>query len=385
MTSGTGQVCFYENGCDRTLDYRVKYGLIDNDDDNDTTSTTTAATKVSKSVKQWLRDDVPPGPYTTARVSVDDEDELKVFQLETHLSRMSHGLRTLFPHCADDDDRIRSRVRTAMKDACRGLLTRSDVDALTSLRVTVAGTVATNDNRSTLWCLAEPMPNSRYGDRYDDVEVVVRRDVISRTDGNVHVKDSQFVTDRQVLERCQGEAEETIMAQQQQLPLLPLSSLVSITPSAWRHTVLLEGGSSNFFAVYYQPDTVTYTVRTASTDLVLDGTVRRVLGAVLANTPVVLDDSSPPNLDDLDRWVGCFVTSTSRLVLPIAKLVLPQNPSSVRSMKSVRSIYDKDEVGDDDVDVDTRGVMVKFDVDHPIIRTIVEAVNNRILEDSESL
>ncbi|MER0387601.1 aminotransferase class IV, partial [Vibrio vulnificus] len=65
------------------------------------------------------------------------------------------------------------------------------------------------------------------------------------------------------------------------------------------------------------------TVYTAGTG-VLAGTVREVILQVAAREgiPVVLE---PPRLADLHRWEGCFISSTSRLLLPVDEAsVLPE-------------------------------------------------------------
>jgi len=54
-------------------------------------------------------------------------------------------------------------------------------------------------------------------------------------------------------------------------------------------------------------------------DGVLEGTVRRLVLEVCAadGIPVVLE---PPRLDAASTWVGAFLSSTSRLVMPIDEL-----------------------------------------------------------------
>lgn len=375
-TDTGGRVRFFENDADRTADYRHRYVDTAADDDG-----VCSQQDVTRSVRRWLRENPHPGPYTTARVSVVGDD-LRVFRLDAQLSRVHRGLRRL---CGVDDD-VDDRVRSVLRRACRALL--DDAPDLTSLRVTLRASVV--DGATTLWCVAEPMPgwsSSHHGDAVaprrhprDPVAVVVRKNVVSRVvDGDPTVKDSRFVTDRRILERCQGTAEETVMA-------APGSAGVpgdgtDRLPDAWRDTELLEGGSSNFFAVYQNKrnddddDDTTYTIRTAATDLVLDGTVRQVVrdAFVHKDKKISFDDSRPPRLDDLDDWVGCFLTSTSRLVLPIDRLVLPRNPSSTQTV-----------VVDGTTEA-TRGIVVEFDATHPVLRTIVRAMHDRVLAESGSL
>lgn len=70
---------------------------------------------------------------------------------------------------------------------------------------------------------------------------------------------------------------------------------------------LLEGSQTNFYAIRGG------TVYTAD-DGILKGTVRSLVLEVCAasGVPVAL---TPPSLDEVEEWDGCFISSTSRLVL----------------------------------------------------------------------
>jgi len=79
---------------------------------------------------------------------------------------------------------------------------------------------------------------------------------------------------------------------------------------------LPEGSQTNFFAV------VGGKVVTAS-EGILAGTVRRLLLEVCEREgiPVVFE---PPKLADAGQWDGALISSTSRLMLPIDELYVPQ-------------------------------------------------------------
>ncbi|KAG0263018.1 hypothetical protein BG011_009415 [Mortierella polycephala] len=81
---------------------------------------------------------------------------------------------------------------------------------------------------------------------------------------------------------------------------------------------LYEGLSSNFFAYHHKRQTLL----SAPLNSVLQGTVLRMVLSVCKeeNIPV---DFTFPNLKQMDEWEGAFLSSTSRLILPIEKLVLP--------------------------------------------------------------
>ncbi|KAF8936346.1 hypothetical protein BGZ47_009547 [Haplosporangium gracile] len=81
---------------------------------------------------------------------------------------------------------------------------------------------------------------------------------------------------------------------------------------------IYEGLSSNFFAF----DRARRTVLTAPLNSVLQGTILKVVVNVCnkENIPV---EFKFPNLRHTQEWEGAFISSTSRLVLPIEKLVMP--------------------------------------------------------------
>ncbi|KAF9916333.1 hypothetical protein BX616_004033 [Lobosporangium transversale] len=79
-----------------------------------------------------------------------------------------------------------------------------------------------------------------------------------------------------------------------------------------------EGLSSNFFAL----DRQHHKLLTAPLGSVLQGTIMKVVLDVCKSENIPVDFTFP-NLKNVDDWEGAFITSTSRLVLPIEKLVLP--------------------------------------------------------------
>ncbi|KAG0005853.1 hypothetical protein BGZ80_011465 [Entomortierella chlamydospora] len=87
---------------------------------------------------------------------------------------------------------------------------------------------------------------------------------------------------------------------------------------------LYEGLSSNFFAL----DRNRQTVMTAPLGSVLLGTIQKVVLNVCSAEKIPVDYTFP-NLKHIDDWEGAFITSTSRLVLPIEKIVLPDGTVKV--------------------------------------------------------
>eukprot|EP00039_Didymoeca_costata_P008490 m.112794 g.112794 ORF g.112794 m.112794 type:complete len:132 (-) comp14103_c1_seq2:44-439(-) len=82
---------------------------------------------------------------------------------------------------------------------------------------------------------------------------------------------------------------------------------------------VLEGGQTNFFAI------VNGKVYTAN-EGILHGTIRDTVIKICEQDGIayVLE---PPSINDIDTWEGAFLTSTSRLVLPINEVVLSDSES----------------------------------------------------------
>lgn len=81
---------------------------------------------------------------------------------------------------------------------------------------------------------------------------------------------------------------------------------------------VLEGLSSNFFVIHKDG-----TLRTA-TQGVLDGYVRHLVLGCAKNVGLKFDPR-PIFLHDADRWKEAFITSSSRLIYPISKVLLPED------------------------------------------------------------
>lgn len=113
---------------------------------------------------------------------------------------------------------------------------------------------------------------------------------------NAAAKDSQWIRDKQWLEDARGGRH--------------FEEVLLVTEDGG----VLEGTQTNFFAIY---DGKLWTAN----DGVLDGTVRGVVlrAAKELNIPVEL---KPPCLTELPRWEGCFITSTSRLVMNVDSVTL---------------------------------------------------------------
>ncbi|KAF8967228.1 hypothetical protein BGZ46_000196 [Entomortierella lignicola] len=87
---------------------------------------------------------------------------------------------------------------------------------------------------------------------------------------------------------------------------------------------LYEGLSSNFYAF----DRKRRTILTAPLGSVLLGTIQKAVLNVCDVEKIPVHYTFP-NLKHIDEWEGAFISSTSRLVLPIEKIVLPDGSIKV--------------------------------------------------------
>ena len=251
-----------------------------------------------------------------------------------------------------------------------------------------------------LYSIAEIMPPR---DPKKQVSVVLRKDVINRGT-NVEVKDANFVRKRQILLDCQGKSEETIMAESGNVSFIDTEGSAKKTnylPNSWKSTIITEGSCSNFFAVYRVPECEnSFVLRTAGNDRVLGGTVRELLLEKYSKTFNdenaskrfrISVSSIPPTVDEIQDWVGCFITSTSRLVLPISEVILPVYSGSIKSIEKLiecrndRSWPEGIDVENENVKDSTVGVVYRFDSHSELMQTIARDAQMEILAHSKSL
>ena len=325
----------------------------------------------SSTVKQFILQNGQGGVYTTARCTADN----RVFELQSHLDRIVGGLKQMFPNeykylssvieqsSSSDlekdtmgffqhdqsyvDTYLSHQIRLQMRsvaeefpaDPCRITIVGhspqlTDIDTHAASSIAQSKTVHNVVSFFPISVLGEHLPPPPKAIPSQGLEaqncviggvpVVVR--VCSRE--NPNVKDSSFVAEREKFEQTKGVCNEVLLA-----------SLLNDET-----TVILEGGSSNFFALYNaEHDSAThdgstisnnsgesrkFILRTACEDQVLSGTVRKLVLEVTKNLSEhgkidVKVEENAPDLSEIDKWAGCFVTSTSRLVLPIDRVVVP--------------------------------------------------------------
>eukprot|EP00123_Amoebidium_parasiticum_P012083 comp21100_c0_seq1/m.28494 comp21100_c0_seq1/g.28494 ORF comp21100_c0_seq1/g.28494 comp21100_c0_seq1/m.28494 type:complete len:385 (-) comp21100_c0_seq1:447-1601(-) len=157
---------------------------------------------------------------------------------------------------------------------------------------------------------------------------------------NPHAKDSQWVRDRQALDQNKpSDVNEILLVDDQ--------------------GSIAEGMSSNFFAV-----TLDGVVETAD-EGILKGTVRDVTLQVCRDLgiPVRLCN---PQLQDINQWQGAFITSTSRLVLPID--IIDRHPTDLHLSPTEDSVE-----------------RVNFNTQDGVVRRIREGVLKKVAEVSTKI
>ncbi|KAF9951491.1 hypothetical protein BGZ70_000952 [Mortierella alpina] len=102
-----------------------------------------------------------------------------------------------------------------------------------------------------------------------------------------------------------------------------------------------EGLSSNFFVLHRKRQSII----TAPLGSVLEGTIMRSVIRVCKEKSIPVEYSFP-NLKHIDEWEGAFLSSMSRLVLPIEKLILPggriKQFESSPTIESIRDSVEKE-------------------------------------------
>jgi branched-subunit amino acid aminotransferase/4-amino-4-deoxychorismate lyase len=277
-----------------------------------TTARQTAAAASDVTSKEFILK-LPRGAYTTARTV----GRSSVFELETHLERLATSAQLMM-----DDDAAKAAPTAGAAPAppmtVDAVLLRQDVLASVraaiashaersacELKVTVlatwtvaagaAGAAGAAAERETSSAKFEV--HTHVGDlvprRAPPVCVVVR----GSPRENARAKDSDWIRQRQGLEdeKPAHVDEVVMMAEDGGLP---------------------EGTQTNFFAVKGG------TLFTAG-EGVLEGTVRRVVLEVCERDGIPVE-LVPPNVADVMAWEGAFVSSTSRLVLPIDEIEVPR-------------------------------------------------------------
>lgn len=277
----------------------------------------------------WL-EGMPRGAYTTCRTV---RGGTSVFELSFHLQRLVDSLELMM---TDDDEpldalTLKEDVLWTMRDAVEGYRAQhrtTDNDDDKEMKITVL--------------VPYERPISRVYTHVTDLGarkpfgIPVKVEIRGEPRKNAAAKDSDWVTERKKLGKA-DDVNEIVLENE---------------------GMLYEGLSSNFFAM---KDGVLYTAGEG----ILLGSVREAVlrKAEELDIPIVLE---PPHIDDVEKWDAAFISSTSRMLLPIDSITVCCE-CSIEGQQQVLTVRD-------------------FNHDsQPLVRALENAVMEDILSSSESI
>ncbi|KAG6618881.1 thioredoxin-like protein [Phytophthora cinnamomi] len=249
----------------------------------------------------------PRGAYTAARTV----HQTKIFDYEAHIRRLVESTvamqtdKQLVPSAVEKE--LRPRTEATMKAAMTAFQTQFEVhkDQEYKINVLVCPSEGDSVGQAEGQVLADTDVFCHVGFLPPLRSEMVKLEVAGLPRHNAAAKDSAWVRERKAIyDRMAPDMEEVILMD-----------------PATRH--LLEGSQTNFYAIQ---DGAVYTAEEG----ILKGTVRSLVLEVCAENgiPVKL---SPPTLDDVEKWQGCFISSTSRLVLGAMSLEY-EHPETKKSL-----------------------------------------------------
>ncbi|KAG0072673.1 hypothetical protein BGZ90_011841 [Linnemannia elongata] len=259
--------------------------------------------------------DYPPGAYTGMRTF----DKLGIMDFTGHTTRLANSLQQIhFPGQGAETSVVDSNVEAAA--ATKGLAPLRSLEVMKeeTMNLVKAGLKFYYKNRTddvlgsadetkvTVLCTwdpenQEPTLIAHFEPLKTPTTLRCKVEVHGSPRHHATAKDSQWVKrDRRGLEAS--------LDKDSNEALLVDNSTQDI----------YEGLSSNFFAF----DRARRTILTAPLNSVLQGTILKVVMNVCNNENIPVEFKFP-NLKEAHEWEGAFITSTSRLVLPIEKLVMP--------------------------------------------------------------
>ncbi len=236
----------------------------------------------------------PDCVYTTSRtVSL-----TKILELETHIKRVSQSARIMLGDQARDfpkltqPEELKERIMPVLRLTVSLFRSQNGEQAKScELKVVLLADWKDAERKGGFFliCHASPLLEPPSG----PITIEVR----GHTRHHAIVKDSSWIR----------EAKHDV-----ELKLPSTNEIILRSPDG----ELLEGNSSNFFAV------MNGVVWTAG-EGIIEGTLRKMLLEACKDEgiPVKL---VPPKISDLPKFEAALISSTSRLVLPVNKIILPK-------------------------------------------------------------
>jgi thiol oxidase len=253
---------------------------------------------------QWLLRQ-PNGTYTTMRTL----GTRLLLEFESHASRLVHSLQSIdeFEEVASESELV--ALKATLLSACQRLCKAFHASG-NHRTVDYKITVLIPSRRHNLAKAEAPERSvTIFQHQYVPVllvdslwpppsNVVVEVRTAART--NPLAKQTKWVRDRLALWEMKSP---------------DVNEVVMVTPEG----AILEGTQSNFFAI------VNNTIHYEGQGLSLQGTILMRLLAV-CQASCIATNANAPTVDFASEWQGAYLTSTSRLVLPIDELRFPEYP-----------------------------------------------------------
>lgn len=230
----------------------------------------------------------PRGAYTAARTVL----QTRIFDYETHIRRLVESTVAMQSEkqltISAVEKELRPRTEATLTAAMTAFKKLYEVPKHQEYKINVLvcppegyrvnGEMLANMD---IFCHISLLPPVR--------SEMVNLEVAGLPRHNATAKDSAWVRERKAIyDKIAPNVEEVILMDQET-----------------RH--LLEGSQTNFYAIQ---DDMVYTAEEG----ILKGTVRSLVLDVCAQNLIGIK-LQPPVLDDIEKWQGCFISSTSRLVL----------------------------------------------------------------------
>ncbi|KAF9962589.1 hypothetical protein BGZ72_000009 [Mortierella alpina] len=276
------------------------------------TSTEILTSATPKSSQAMLLE-YPPGSYTGMRTV----NRVSILDFSKHTARLANSLRQIqfLGGTAQEDQGVTAGLASLRQDdfmkkettnlVRTGLLQYYRQLKQDLARDTSAAAAAEDDVKVTVLCTWDPEHKQPILAAHFEP---LKSPTTPRCTVEVHgsprqqatAKNSQWVRDRSgILASMSKDSNEALL-------------LDDTTQNVY------EGLSSNFFVLHRKRQSII----TAPLDSVLEGTILRSVISVCKEESIPVEYSFP-NLQHIDEWEGAFLSSMSRLVLPIEKLILP--------------------------------------------------------------
>lgn len=248
----------------------------------------------------------PRSAYTVMRT----HQQTHVFELDMHLTRLHDSIRSIqFDSHPPSLDMLRQNTKL-VEDTLLALLNRylrQYYNQSYQGECKIAVLIYPDPTQDHVWMECHLSPLSIM-----DVSKPVSVELHLAHRSSATTKDSQWVHERQQIEMWTGEANEMILMDAE--------------------GSLYEGGSSNFFAV-----TKAGTIETAPLDSVLPGTMQKLVLDLVPQLARSKDfegvkvDFKCPTVQRLKQgdYKACFLTSTSRPVVVIEKVIVNQQRDTI--------------------------------------------------------